>query len=408
MLPMKLVTGPANGGMPRLRGHTHEKLQNSLGPAVRPNGLMERKMPDSMKQMQSEFVRRRSRQVNVRKVLVGAGAPVSIQSMTKVSTEDVEAVLTQIDELLEEGCEIIRLAVPTRNAAKALGKIRKRTDAPLVADVHFNYRLALESIDSGVDKLRINPGYLREEEHVKAVIRKARAARIPMRVGANSGSIVRHEKRKDDQPRAMAEAMVERVVEYLKFFEEEDFRDVVISLKASDVIETVRAYELMAQRCDYPFHVGITACGPPSTGVVRSAVGIGHLLMQGIGDTIRVSLTGDPREEVRAAKRILESLGLRRFGPIVLSCPTCGRCHGDLISLVEEVEQRLSGLTTPIKVAIMGCEVNGPGEAAEADVGVALAKDFAVLFKRGEVIRKVPLDTVAEQLVAEASSLHGS
>jgi (E)-4-hydroxy-3-methylbut-2-enyl-diphosphate synthase len=325
--------------------------------------------------------------------------------MTKVSTEDVAAALRQIDGLLEEGCEIIRLAVPTRNAAKALGKIRKRTDAPLVADVHFNYRLALESIDGGVDKVRINPGYLREEEHVKAVIRKARAARIPIRVGANSGSILHHEKGKDPRPSSMAEAMVEKVVEYLKFFEEEDFRDVVISLKASDVVETVRAYELMAQRCDYPFHLGITASGPPSTGVVRSAVGIGHLLMEGIGDTIRVSLTGDPREEVRAAKRILESLGLRRFGPIILSCPTCGRCHGDLISLVEEVEEKLSGVATPIKVAVMGCEVNGPGEAAEADVGVALAKDFAVLFRRGKVIRKVPLAKVAEELLGEAKTL---
>jgi len=352
--------------------------------------------------------RRTTRQVKVGKVLVGGGAPISIQSMTKVGTEDVDSVVRQIEDLLEEGCEIIRLAVPTRDAARALREIRKRTDAPLVADVHLNYRLALESIDSGVDKIRINPGYLREEEHVKAVIRKARAARIPIRIGANSGSVFRRQEREEVGGSAIAEGMVEKVLRYLRFFEEEDFRDIVLSLKASNVLETVRAYELMAGRCDYPFHVGITACGPPSVGIVRSAVGIGHLLIKGIGDTVRVSLTGDPREEVKAAKRILESIGLRRFGPMVISCPTCGRCHGNLVSIVKEIEERLSRMPLPITVAVMGCEVNGPGEAAEADVGVALAKDCAVLFKRGELIRRVSLAKVAEELVAEANSLHGS
>jgi (E)-4-hydroxy-3-methylbut-2-enyl-diphosphate synthase len=353
----------------------------------------------------STITRRNTRQVKVGTVLVGGDAPISIQSMTKVPTENVDPVMRQIEELLDEGCEIVRLAVPTREAARALRQVRKRTDAPLVADVHFNYRLALESIDSGVDKVRINPGYLREEKQVKAVIRKARAAGIPIRVGANSGSILRHGEDSETRTLSIAKAMVKRVSEYLRFFEEEDFQDVVVSLKASDVVETVKAYELMAQRCDYPFHIGITACGPPSTGVVASAMGIGHLLLRGIGDTVRVSLTGEPREEVRAAKRILQGLGLRRFGPVVISCPTCGRCNGDLISIVEEVEKRLSKLSLPIKVAVMGCEVNGPGEAAEADIGVALGPRHAVLFKRGTIVRKLPLNSVAEELVSETESL---
>ncbi len=337
-------------------------------------------------------------------MLIGHGAPISIQSMTKVRTEDVEGVLGQIEELLEEGCEIVRLAVPTREAARALGKIRKRTPAPLVADIHFNYRLALESIDNGVDKIRVNPGYLREEDQLKAVIRKAKAAGIPIRVGANSGSILRGGENSEARTAGIARAIVERVSEYLKFFEQEDFHDVVISLKASDVVETVRAYKMMAERCDYPFHIGITACGPPSTGIVASAIGIGHLLLKGIGDTVRVSLTGDPCEEVRAAKRILQGLGLRRFGPTIISCPTCGRCNGDIISIVEEVERKLQTLASPIKIAVMGCEVNGPGEAAEADIGVALGARHAVLFKRGAVVRKVSLDRIAEELASEAES----
>jgi (E)-4-hydroxy-3-methylbut-2-enyl-diphosphate synthase len=349
--------------------------------------------------------RRSARQVKVGKVLLGGSAPISIQSMAKVRTEDVDAVVRQVEGLLEEGCEIVRLAVPTREAAKALRQIRKRTNAPLVADVHFNYRLALESIDSGVDKVRINPGYLREEEQVKAVIRKAKAAGIPIRVGANSGSILRHGEDSDVRTLGIAKAMVEKVSDYLKLFEEEDFHDVVISLKASDVVETVRAYELMARRCDYPFHIGITACGPPSTGIVASAMGLGHLLIEGIGDTLRVSLTGNPREEVRVAKRILQGLGLRRFGPMIISCPTCGRCNGDLISLVEEIEEKLSTMTLPIKVAVMGCEVNGPGEAADADIGVALGKRCGYLFKAGDIIKKVRLKNIAAELAAEVESL---
>jgi len=351
------------------------------------------------------IARRRTRQVKVGRVLVGGDAPISIQSMTKVRTEDVDEVVGQIEELMEEGCEIVRLAVPTRDAARALRKIRQRTAAPLVADVHLNYRLALESIDSGADKLRVNPGYLREKEQVRAVIRKAKAAGIPIRVGANSGSVLRGTGVEKVPPSGMAGAMVERVLQYLKFFEEEDFHDVVISLKTSDVVETARAYEMMAERCDYPFHIGVTACGPPSVGVVRSAMGLGHLLMKGIGDTIRVSLTGDPREEVKTAKQILQGLGLRSFGPVIISCPTCGRCKGDLVSLVEDIEKKLSRLAVPIHVAVMGCEVNGPGEAAEADIGVALGKGCGVLFKRGEIVRKVPFEKLAAELISEAKTL---
>lgn len=362
-------------------------------------------MSDFSREPEMKIARRTSRRVKVGRILMGGNARISIQSMTKVDTEDVDAVLRQIEELLEEGCEIVRLAVPTRNAARALREIRKRTDAALVADVHFNYRLALESVDSGVDKIRVNPGYLREKEEVKAVIRKAKAAGIPIRVGANSGSILRAGSGQKAPFSGIAEAMVQNVTEYLKFFEEEDFGDVVISLKASDVVETVKAYEIMAERCDYPFHIGVTACGPPSVGVVKSAMGLGHLLMKGIGDTVRVSLTAGPREEVRTAKRILQGLGLRRFGPLIISCPTCGRCKCDLISLVQEIEEKLTGIALPITVAVMGCEVNGPGEAAEADIGIALAKGRGVLFKKGDIIRKVPLEKLAAELLSEAETL---
>jgi len=357
-----------------------------------------------MNARENKIPRRKTRQVKVGKVLIGGNAPISIQSMTKLPTEEVDLVLRQIERLVQEGCEIVRLAVPDRKAAKALRDIRKGTDAPLVADIHLNYRLALEAIDNGVDKVRVNPGYLREKEQVQAVIRKAKAAGIPIRVGANSGSILRASEVRKARLSGMAEAMVDTVAEYLALSEEEDFRDIVISLKASDVVETVRAYELMAKRCDYPFHVGITACGPPSTGVVASSMGIGHLLLEGIGDTVRVSLTGDPVDEVRVAKRILQGIGLRGFGPMIVSCPTCGRCHGDLVSIVQEVEEKLSTVSLPIKVAVMGCEVNGPGEAAEADIGVALGRGHAVLFRTGTVVRKVRLQEVADALLSEVKS----
>lgn len=358
-----------------------------------------------MKSVESPISRRITRQVKVGKVLIGRESPISIQSMTKVPTDEVDLVLPQIERLVQEGCEIVRLAVPDRRAAKALREIRKRTDAPLVADIHLNYRLALEAIDNGVDKVRVNPGYLREKEQLRAIIRKAKAARIPIRVGANSGSILRAAEMQKSRPAGIAEAMVDSAADYLTLFEEEDFRDIVISLKASDVVETARAYELMATRCDYPFHIGITACGPPSTGVVASSIGIGHLLMEGIGDTLRVSLTGDPVDEVKVARRILQGLGLRRFGPMILSCPTCGRCHGDLISIVQQVEEKLSSISLPINVAVMGCEVNGPGEAAEADIGAALGPGHALLFKRGTAVRKVRLQDVADALLSEAISL---
>lgn len=357
-----------------------------------------------MKSVANPISRRRTRQVKVGNVLIGGESPISIQSMAKIPTEEVDLVLPQIERLVQEGCEIVRLAVPDRKAAKALREIRKRIEAPLVADIHLNYRLALEAIDSGVDKVRVNPGYLREKEQLRAVIHKAKTAGVAIRVGANSGSIWRAAEMRKSRSSGIAEAMVDSVADYLTLFEEEDFRDIVISLKASDVVETVRAYELMAKRCDYPFHIGITACGPPSTGVVASSMGIGHLLMEGIGDTVRVSLTGDPVDEVKVARRILQGLGIRRFGPMILSCPTCGRCHGDLISIVQQVEERLSSISLPINVAVMGCEVNGPGEAAEADIGAALGSGHAVLFKRGKVVRTVRLEEVADALLSEAAS----
>jgi (E)-4-hydroxy-3-methylbut-2-enyl-diphosphate synthase len=374
---------------------------------VRSRGLhaSSRKAANLMDAPETKITRRKTRQVRIGKLLIGGEAPISIQSMTNVDTEDVDAVLRQIDGLVEEGCEIVRLAVPTRGAAKALREIRRRTEAPLVADIHFNYRLALESIAGGVDKIRINPGFLREESQIRAVILEAKAAGVPIRVGANSGSILRHDPKEKRRDSGIAGAMVEKVGEYLRFFAEEDFHEVVISLKASSVLETVKAYEMMSQRWDYPLHLGITACGPPSVGIVKSAIGLGHLLIEGIGDTVRVSLTGDPREEVKAAKRILQGLELRRFGPSILSCPTCGRCKGDLISLVEEIEEKLGGFDMPIRVAVMGCEVNGPGEAAEADVGVALGKRCGFLFKQGEVVRKVPFEEIVAALLSEIEIL---
>ena len=351
--------------------------------------------------------RQTTRQVHVGNVAVGGGAPVSVQSMTTTPTADARATLAQIERLAIAGCEIVRVAVPDDDAAAALGEIVRHSPVPVVADIHFRHTLALRSIDAGVHKVRLNPGNIRKPDEVRDVVRAAAAAGIPVRVGANSGSILRGADRRaleqqGEKPRTTAELMVERVVEYLALIEAEGFRDLVVSLKASSVVETIAAYRLMAARCDYALHVGVTAAGTPRSGSVRSAVGIGVLLAAGIGDTIRVSLTGDPVEEIAAARAILEALELRRFGPIVVACPTCARTQVDLVPIVEEVERRLAGLALPITVAVMGCAVNGPGEAAEADVGIAAAGDGSgTLFRRGQAVRRVPEPAFADALLAE-------
>jgi len=351
--------------------------------------------------------RRQTRQVRIGDVAVGGEAPISIQSMTNVATADARATLAQIERLAIAGCEIARVAVPDDEAADALPEIVRHSPLPVVADIHFRARLALRSIEAGIHKVRLNPGNTRKPEDVREVVHAAAAAGIPIRVGANSGSILRGADRRALEAqgkgrRTTAELMVERVADYLALIEAEGFRDLVVSLKGSSVLETIAAYRLMAARCDYPLHVGVTAAGTPRTGTVRSAVGLGVLLADGIGDTVRVSLTGDPVEEVGAARAILEALEVRRFGPILVSCPTCARTSVDLVSIVEEMERRLAGMTLPITVAVMGCAVNGPGEASEADVGIAAAADGSgTLFRKGKPVRRVRESAFVEELLAE-------
>jgi len=345
--------------------------------------------------------RRQSRSVHVGDVLIGGGADIPVQSMTKTPTEDVAATVSQIEELSELGCAIVRVAVPTAKAARCLGDVKKHSSLPVVADVHFDHSLALTAIEQGADKIRINPGNMRSEEGVRDVVRAARDAGIPIRVGVNSGSI----RPRDDDTSDLVDLMVEAVLRYCESFEELGFRDIVISLKASNVLQTLRAYREVAGRCDYPLHLGVTAAGPPDTAIVRSAIGIGALLAEGIGDTIRVSFTGPPHAEVEVGYQILEALGLAERGPQIMSCPTCGRCQIDLCRIVNEVRQRLPRDRVGLRVAIMGCIVNGPGEAREADIGLAGGKGFAFLFRDGEKLRKVREDTMVDELLREIESM---
>ncbi len=343
--------------------------------------------------------RKKTRQIKVGGVRIGGGAPISIQSMAKVDTSDVRTVVTQIKALEEAGCEIIRVAVKDLDDAKAVSAIKKKIKIPLVCDIHFNYRLALESIKAGADKIRLNPGNIRKREEIAQIIKAAKEARIPIRIGVNSGSVLAGGGR-----RAASDVLVKSALQYIKLFEELDFRDIIVSLKASDVAATVEAYRKMSELCNYPLHLGVTASGSYDSGVVKSAIGIGALLLDGIGDTIRVSLTADPVEEVLAAKRILNAAGLRCFGPEVISCPTCGRCQVDLGKIVREAEKALhvSHYTLhnrPLKIAIMGCEVNGPGEAKEADIGIAFGKDFGMIFKQGKILKKVSVKNAVKELL---------
>ncbi len=343
-----------------------------------------------------------SRPVVLGGVTVGGGAPVSVQSMTNTDTRDAAATRKQIDSLVQAGCEIVRVAVPDGEAARALPDILKDLPVPLVADIHFDHRLALAAIEAGVDGLRINPGNIGGSAKVAAVVKAAAGKNIPIRIGVNAGSL---EKELLREGRATSEAMVESALRHVTMLENMGFYRIKISLKASDVPLMVDAYRLLAQKVDYPLHIGVTEAGTPFTGSIKSAVGIGILLWEGLGDTVRVSLTGDPVLEVRAAYEILKSLGLRRRGVELISCPTCGRTQIDLVRIAGQVEERLAGLDKPLKVAVMGCVVNGPGEARHADVGIAGGKGEGLLFRKGQVIRKVPESELVAELLKEIDNI---
>lgn len=343
--------------------------------------------------------RKKTRRVQIGNVTVGGGAPIVIQSMTNTKTEDVAATVAQIKELTAAGCEIIRCAVPTVEAAKALSEIKKQISIPLVADIHFDYRLAIAAIENGADKIRINPGNIGSMERVAAIAEAAKKYQVPIRVGVNSGSLERYLVEKYGG--VTAEGLVESALDKVAMLEQFDFHDIVISIKSSDVLMCVRAHELIAERVDYPLHVGITEAGTLRSGNIKSALGLGMILSKGIGDTIRVSLTAPPVEEIVTAKLILRTLGLRKTGIEVVSCPTCGRTRIDLIGLAEQVEMLAAGYDLPIKVAVMGCAVNGPGEAKEADIGIAGGNGEGLVFRKGEIIRKVPEEELLSALKKE-------
>lgn len=339
-----------------------------------------------------------TKQINVGGVPVGGGAPVTIQSMCNTPTQDVEATLRQIRELAAAGCEIIRVAVPDMEAARAVGKIKENSPIPVVVDVHFDYRLALEAIAAGADKVRINPGNIGGEDKVKAVAEACRLHNIPIRIGVNGGSLEKPVLAK--YGKICPEAMVESAFGHIRLLNKFDFDDICVSLKSSSVPVTMQAYQLMAERSGYPLHIGVTEAGTVRMGTIKSAVGVGGLLALGIGDTMRVSLSADPVEEVYAARDILKAAGVRREGPELVSCPTCGRTRIDLISLANQVEERLKTVDKPITVAVMGCAVNGPGEARSADCGIAGGIGEGLLFRRGEIVKKVPQDRLVDELFA--------
>ena len=344
-----------------------------------------------------------TKQINVGGVLVGGGAPVSIQSMTNTRTDDVEATLAQIRTLATAGCEIIRVAVPDMSAAHAVAKIKEQSPLPVVVDIHFDYKLALEAIAAGADKVRINPGNIGDESRVKAVADACRLHNVPIRIGVNGGSMQKSVMAK--YGRICPEAMVESAFEHIKLLNKFDFDDICVSLKSSNVPVTMKAYQLMREASDYPLHIGVTEAGTKRMGTLKSAVGIGGLLALGIGDTMRVSLSDDPVEEIYAAKDILKAAGIRHEGAELVSCPTCGRTRIDLISLASEVEERLKTVDKPITVAVMGCVVNGPGEASAADCGIAGGVGEGLLFKKGQIIKKVPQDQLVDELFALIETL---
>ena len=344
-----------------------------------------------------------TKQLFVGNVAVGGGAPVSIQSMCNTKTDDVAGTVAQIKKLTEAGCEIIRVAIPDIAAAEAVDKIKEQIDIPLIADIHFNHKLALEVARRGIDAIRINPGNIGAEENVKAVAEICREKRIPIRIGVNGGSLEKELRAKHGG--VTAEALVESAMGHVKLLNRYDFDDICISVKCSDVPLTMAAYRLLSEQTDYPLHLGVTEAGTPSMGMVKSAMGIGGLLCMGIGDTLRVTLTADPVEEIYAAKKILKAAGLRSEGVNLIACPTCGRTRIDLIPIAEEVERRLMNCEKNITVAVMGCIVNGPGEASAADIGIAGGKGEGLLFRKGEPLYKVPEEQIVDALMAEIEKL---
>jgi (E)-4-hydroxy-3-methylbut-2-enyl-diphosphate synthase len=349
--------------------------------------------------------RKKTRQIHIGHIPVGGDAPIAVQSMTNTDTRDVASTVEQIRQLCDAGCDIVRLAVPDLEAAQAFRALKAGVAVPLIADIHFDHRLALAALDAGADGLRINPGNIGGRRAVEKVVVEAKARGVPIRIGVNAGSLSKEILQKYGHP--TPEAMVESALEHIRLFEELGYDKIKISLKSSNVLTTIAAYELLSERVDYPLHLGVTEAGTLIAGTVKSALGIGMLLFKGIGDTLRVSLSRPPVEEVRAAYEILRALGLRHRGPEIISCPTCGRCEIDLFKLVEEVENALSGLRSSPKVAIMGCVVNGPGEAREAHVGIAGGRRQGVLFRKGEMVRKVPEGDLARVLIEEVMKITG-
>src|SRR4051812_33379236 len=349
-------------------------------------------------------MRKPTRAVKVRDIQIGGGAPVVVQSMTKTDTTDVDATLRQIEEMVHAGCEIVRIAVPDDDAAAAMYEIRKRTEVPIVADIHFHYKLALKALDAGIDKLRINPGNIGHIDRVREVVRAAEAQKVPIRIGVNGGSLEKDLLKKYGS--ATPEAMVESGMRHVRILEDLGFSDTIISLKASDVNRMVAAYRLMAEQVDYPLHLGVTEAGTPFGGTIKSAIGLGVLLHEGIGDTIRVSLAAEPVEEVRVAWEILKSLELRKRGVTVVACRTCGRLDGDnFVEVVDGVEGRLAYLEEPRHLSVMGCAVNGPGEAHGSDLGVAFGRNVGMILKNGVPLRKVAGEDIVEAFVRETEKL---
>ena len=344
-----------------------------------------------------------TKQITVGGVVLGGGAPVTIQSMCNTKTEDAAATAAQIQALEDAGCEIVRVTVPTMEAARAISAIKERISIPLVADIHFDHRLAVEAAVRGADKIRINPGNIGGEENVKAVVDACRARRLPIRIGVNGGSLEKALLAK--YGRVTPEALVESAMGHIRLLEKFDFTDICVSVKSSDVPLNMAAYRLLHERVDYPLHLGVTEAGTPSMGLIKSAIGIGGLLCEGIGDTIRVSLTADPVEEVYAARRILQACGIRRSGVNLISCPTCGRTGYNMIPIAEELEKRLAGCSKKITVAVMGCVVNGPGEASAADIGIAGGEGEGLIFRKGKVLYKVPQEKLVDALLKEIEKL---
>ena len=345
----------------------------------------------------------RTKKIKIGSVEIGGGSPIAVQSMTKTKTSDIDATVKQIKRLEDAGCQIVRCAVPDEKSAYALGEIKKQIKIPLVADIHFNHRYALIAAEMGVDKIRINPGNIGDIEKIKAVVSAVKERKIPIRIGVNSGSLQKTILKKYQH--ITAQALVESVLDNIKILEKWKFFDIVVSIKASSVLMTVAAYQMLSKKVKYPLHIGITEAGLPSIGIIRSAVGIGIMLSQGIGDTLRVSLTGDPVEEVRVGYEILKSLKLASRGISIISCPTCGRCDINVEAVASEIDKKTRHITKPLSVAVMGCEVNGPGEAADADVGLAGGQGVGLIFREGKIIKKVSESEMVDALLKEIESM---